>query len=998
MASPRPKRPGKVTVLILFALLLLSLGAIQINCATLPDNSTDVLWLQAFSKEVSSDPSGWFRSWNSSTNHCLWPGVRCSQTHPGRVVALQLSGLNLAGQISSSVGNLTFLRTLNLSTNIFSGKLPPLNHLQKLQVLDLSVNQLHDIIPDAITNCSNLRKIDLTSNFLVGEIPPKLSLLSNLSLLKLSVNNLTGIIPPVLANITSIERLGLTHNMLTGNIPDGFGKLKNILRLALGENRLTGGFPQSLLNRSSSLQVLGLNGNMLNNKLPPNIGDDLPSLQELYLGHNMFEGQIPASLGNASQLGRLEFAHNSLSGIITSTLGKLSNLYRLNLEENNLEANDSQSWEFFNALTNCSQLIVLSLAENDLHGAIPDTIGNLSSSLNFLHLGGNKLSGMVPPSVGSLGSLTFLGLEYNNLTGTIGEWIGKLTQLEGLNLQVNNFIRQLPKSLSQLTKLSELNLGNNKFEGPIPPSLGNLQLLSVLNLSCNNLQGNIPIEVGSLATLITLDVSSNKLTGEIPDSLSKCQNIDTIQMAQNFLVGTIPTSFRMLHSLHVLNLSHNNLSGGIPAALDGLQLSELDLSYNNLQGEIPRTGVFKNATAVSLQGNWGLCGGAVDLHMPACAAVSWKKKVQYYLIRVLIPVFGFMSLALLLYVLLLVKKMPNRESLSMANFGENFLKVSYKDLAEATLDFSESNLIGRGSYGTVYRGKLKETKMEVAVKVFNLDMRGAEKSFLSECEALRSIQHRNLLPIITACSTVDYAGSVFKALLFEYMPNGNLDTWLHQKGDEKTPKHLGFTQRLGLAVNIADALDYLHNDCGRPTIHCDVKPSNILLDDDMNALLGDFGIASFYVDSLLTTSSVGVKGTIGYIAPEYAGGARHASTSGDVYSFGIVLLEMMTGKRPTDPMFKDEFNIVNFVDSSFPHEIYHVIDTRLTEECKDFAHAKTVSENQFYQCLVSLLQVALSSTNSLPSERGNMKDIASKMHAINTSYLELKEKKQASLD
>ncbi|KAI5005639.1 hypothetical protein ZWY2020_032882 [Hordeum vulgare] len=146
------------------------------------------------------------------------------------------------------------------------------------------------------------------------------------------------------------------------------------------------------------------------------------------------------------------------------------------------------------------------------------------------------------------------------------------------------------------------------------------------------------------------------------------------------------------------------------------------------------------------------------------------------------------------------------------------------------------------------------------------------------------------------------------------------------------------------------------------------------------------------------TSAAGVKGTIGYIPPEYAGGVLHASTSGDVYSFGIVLLEMMTGKRPTDPMFKDGINIVNFVDGSFPHEIYDVIDTRVKEECMDFAHAKSVSENELYQCLVSLLQVALFSTHSLPGERGNMKEIASDIHAIYTSYLGLKARNQGSLE
>ncbi|KAG8060303.1 hypothetical protein GUJ93_ZPchr0002g23859 [Zizania palustris] len=225
--------------------------------------------------------------------------------------------------------------------------------------------------------------------------------------------------------------------------------------------------------------------------------------------------------------------------------------------------------------------------------------------------------------------------------------------------------------------------------------------------------------------------------------------------------------------------------------------------------------------------------------------------------------------------------------------------------------------------------------MDVAVKVFDMEVRTAERNFMSECEALRSVQHRNLLPIITACSTVDGQGNVFKALVYELMPNGNLDTWLHHKGEGKSPKWLGLSQRISIAVNIADALDYLHHDCGRPTIHCDLKPSNILLNDDMTALLGDFGIARFYLDSPLKSAvsitSVGVRGTIGYIAPEYEGGGP-VSISGDVYSFGVVLLEMMTGKRPTDPMFKDGLDIINFVESHFPDQIVHVIDCRLIEE------------------------------------------------------------------
>lgn len=161
-----------------------------------------------------------------------------------------------------------------------------------------------------------------------------------------------------------------------------------------------------------------------------------------------------------------------------------------------------------------------------------------------------------------------------------------------------------------------------------------------------------------------------------------------------------------------------------------------------------------------------------------------------------------------------------------------------------------------------------KNNQEVAIKVLDTDMRGAEKSFLSECEALRNIRHRNLVPIITACSKVEMDGNVFKALIYEFMTNGNLDTWLRKEGNgKKARKPLGLNQRTCIAFNIADILNYLQHESGKTIIHCDVKPSNILLDSDMNARLGDFGMAKFYLDSLSTStgdaktiSSTGVKG------------------------------------------------------------------------------------------------------------------------------------------
>lgn len=958
-------------MLILLAFLLLSYGAGNVCCSTVHANITDILSLLRF-KRSTHDPTGALTNWNRSIHYCNWNGVLCSTQNPGRVAALILPGQSLAGQLNPSLGNITFLKILNLSSNGFSGQLPPLNQFHELILLDLSSNSFQGTIPDSLTNCSNLEGVDLSRNMLEGSIPAKIGSLYNLLGLGLSRNNLIGVIPPSISNATQLQLLNVRTNQLGGSIPAELGQLSNMLYLIFGGNRLSGPIPPSIFNLTS-LAVLDGYLNMLNMALPIDIGDTLPNLTVLTLGGNMLEGPIPASLGNATMLQVLDLSENSLVGEVPN-FARLLSLVKLNLDNNKLDSRNSQSWESLYGLTNCRSLELLSLDNNQLQGAIPNLIGNFSTALASLRLSGNNLSGIIPPSLENLTGLIDLNLSSNSFTGSIEGWVENLKKLQHIDLEGNNFVGSIPPSFGKFSGLTVLSLANNELVGPIPP------------------------EISELKQLVTLNLASNRLTGEIPDSLSKCQGLVTIQLDHNNLTGNIPTSLGDLTSLSMLNLSHNDLSGTIPKTLQ--LVSKLDLSYNKLQGPIPTGGVFGNASSVSLDGNSGLCGGASELHMRPCSVPTRRTKIRYYLIRVLIPLFGFMSLILLVYFLLLERKMSRTRYESQAPLGEHFPKVSYNDLVEATKNFSESNLIGKGSYGTVYKGKIVQHKLEVAVKVFNLEMQGAERSFMSECEALRSVQHRNLLSIVTACSTVDSDGSAFRALIYEYMPNGNLDTWLHHKGDGEAHKHLSFTQRIDIAVSIADALDYLHNDSENPIIHCDLKPSNILLDDDMVAHLGDFGIARFFLDSrpkpVGSTSSIGVKGTIGYIPPEYAGGGR-ISTSGDVYSFGIVLLEMLIGKRPTDPMFKEGLDIVNFVCSNFPHQITDVIDVHLKEEFELYAEERTVSEDPVQQCLVSLLQVAISCARPSPSERANMRETASKIQAIKASFLGRKASKNVSL-
>uniref|UniRef100_A0A5B7C9R3 non-specific serine/threonine protein kinase n=1 Tax=Davidia involucrata TaxID=16924 RepID=A0A5B7C9R3_DAVIN len=284
---------------------------------------------------------------------------------------------------------------------------------------------------------------------------------------------------------------------------------------------------------------------------------------------------------------------------------------------------------------------------------------------------------------------------------------------------------------------------------------------------------------------------------------------------------------------------------------------------------------------------------------------------------------------------------------------------------------------------------------------------------MDECKALKSIRHRNLLKIITVCSSVDHQGNDFKGLVFEFMSNGNLDQWLHPRDNGQChTKSLNIIQRLNIAIDVASAMDYLHHHCQTTIVHCDLKPSNVLLDDDMTAHVGDFGLAKFLFDASNNpfnnqTISAGLKGSIGYIPPEYGMGGQ-VSTLGDVFSYGILLLEMFTGKRPTDEIFKDGLtihkfalseNVMDIVDSSLllvEEEEEEEEDENEVEEIAIIHNddPQRISRSAREDCLVSVMRIGLSCCTSLQKERMAMNVVVNKMLAVRDTLLDLKKRNQ----
>ncbi|CAI0415797.1 unnamed protein product [Linum tenue] len=513
--------------------------------------------------------------------------------------------------------------------------------------------------------------------------------------------------------------------------------------------------------------------NRLTGEIPREIGS-LNNLQNFVVSFNSMRGNIPASFGNMSSLRVLSASNNFLSGKLPATLGQLKNLS------------------------------ILYLPMNGFSGEIPSSIFNLSS-LSNVYFGFNQLQGSLPSDMGiSLPNLQSFDVALNYLSGTVPVSFSNASNLEQLQLQGNDFRGGMP-SLGRSPNLFRLIINNNSLGNAggeddlsFISSLSNVMSLAslsvFLNLSHNDLTGSIPVEVGNLQNMGGLDLSHNGLSGSIPSSLGSCVRLESVNLQGNQLQGAIPSSLRSLRGIQRLDISSNNLSGQIPEFFEGMNLLQiLNLSHNSFEGELSVNGVLRNDSVVSVIGNSKLCGGSFSRQSKA---LSHKLKIVISTICSLL-VLTFMGSCLLIF---WIKRRGKQDRVTADDLQ---VKLSYQRLHKATDGFSTANLVGVGSFGSVYKGVLD-------------DKNGATIAV-------------NLVRIVTVCSSVDYRGNDFKALVYEFLAN---------------------------------------------IVHCDLKPSNVLLDEDMGGRVGDFGLAKFLQFTTADTSStgqgsstLGIKGTVGYAPP-----------------------------------------------------------------------------------------------------------------------------------
>ncbi|GMY35630.1 probable LRR receptor-like serine/threonine-protein kinase At2g24230 [Fagus crenata] len=786
-----------------------------------------------------------------------------------------------------------------------------------------------------------------------------------------------------------VTRLDFTGIGLTGSIPDTtIGKLTKLQYLDLSDNKITG--------LPSDLWSLG-------------------SLKSLNLSSNQISGSLPSNIGNFGFLESLDLSSNNFSGEIPAAISSLVSLRVLKLNQNGFE----YSIPF--GIRSCHSLVTIDLSSNRLTGLLPDSFGAAFPKVKTLNLAGNEIYGR-DSDFSEMKSITSLNISGNLFQGSVMAVFQN--QLEVIDLSRNQFqghISQVQFNSSyNWSHLVYLDLSENQLSGEIFHNLSQAQNLKHLNLANNRFTRQAFPRIEMLLGLEYLNLSSTSLTGHIPDEISQLCNLNALDLSQNHLTGKIPVL--STKDLQIVDVSHNNLSGEVPLSL----LEKLpwmvgyNFSYNNLS--LCDSGVSLYTLQTAFFGSLNSCPIAAN---PAL----FKKRPPKHKVTMLALALTLSMICLLTALLFLafgcrrktrmwaVKQTSYKEeqiisgpfsfqtdsttwvadvkqanSVPVVIFEKPLLNVTFADLLSATSNFDRGTLLAEGKFGPVYRGFLPGG-IHVAVKVLVHGSTLTDQEAARELEYLGRIKHTNLVPLTGYCLAGDQ-----RIAIYDYMENGNLQNLLHdlplgvqttedwstdtwEEDDNNGIQNVGsegllttWRFRHKIALGTARALAFLHHGCSPPIIHRDVKASSVYLDYNLEPGLSDFGLAKIFGNGLDEEIA---RGSPGYVPPEFSQPDYDSPTpKSDVYCFGVVLFELITGKKPIEDDYPEvkETDLVSWVRGLVrKNQGSRAIDPKIRE---------TGPDDQMEEAL----KIGYLCTADLPSKRPTMQQIVGLLKDIEPSH------------
>lgn len=877
--------------LILLLLVELALGDSDLNA------------LLELKKGIQRDPSGKIlTSWNSNSltsDGCPknWYGVICSN---GRVTAITLNDVGLIGEFQlPAITGLEMLQSLNISNNQLTGLVSKIGLIKSLEFLDISQNLFHGTIPSDITN------------------------LKNLVFLNISLNNFEGRIPSGFANFEKLKYLDFRSTGFSGDVMNLVSELGSLIHVDLSSNQFSGTLDMGLANSSfvSTIQYLNVSHNSLTGELFSH--DGMPyfdSLEVFDASNNQLTGAIP-SFNFVVSLRILRLGSNHLSGSLPEALLKESSMV----------------------------LSELDFSINQLEGPLWSIT---SSSLKSLNLSSNKLSGSLPYQIGHC---AIIDLSNNMLSGNLSRIRTWGNYVELIDLSSNSLTGILPNQTSQFLRLSSLKISNNSLSGTLPLVLTTYPELKSIDFSHNELGGSLIPSLFTSSRLSSLNLSGNNFTGPLDLPSLENSSLTFLDLSHNSLSGNLPIQISDFHNMMYFNVSNNNFEGMIPNSFPN-ELEGFDVSYNNLSGIVPEN-LLKFPSSAFHPGNLllifphSLSSSPHVIPDPNIRAHNTHMKSAVRAVLISIVTGGAATIALLC-IMIFYKKSHHKKSIQQVgppspasaphkysdppvpcnqlqldrakdpkrddgisspmsqHISENpsLLEVYSPDKMAGDLHLFHSNLIftaeelsrapaevvGRSCHGTLCKATL-ESGYLLAVKWLRNGIAKGRKEFSREAKKLGNIRHPNL---------VSYIGFYWgpkeheKLIISNYIDAPSLAIYLHETEPRKIPP-LSLQERLKVAIEIAQCLNYLHNERAIP--HGNIKSTNILLQlHNMNALLTDYSLHRI-MNSAGTSEQVLNAAALGYRPPEFAGSSKPCpSLMSDVYAFGVILLELLTGKSSSE--------------------------------------------------------------------------------------------------